>query len=129
MIMMVKKHFGIHLHILLAEAIEALYPGTKFGIGPPIETGFYYDIDLGDKTISTEDFKKIEDKMLELARQNNAYERTEVSKADAIDYFTEKDDQYKLDLLKNLEDGNITFYKQGNFTDFAVDRIFLIQVL
>lgn len=109
-------HSSAHL---LAEAIEALYPGTKFGIGPPIETGFYYDIDLGDKTISTEDFKKIEDKILELARQNNAYERTEVSKEDAIAYFKEKDDQYKLDLLENLEDGNITFYKQGNFTDLC----------
>jgi threonyl-tRNA synthetase len=109
-------HSSAHL---LAEAIEALYPGTKFGIGPPIETGFYYDIDLGDKSISTEDFKKIEDKMLELARQSNAYERTEVSKADAIAYFKEKDDQYKLELLENLEDGNITFYKQGNFTDLC----------
>jgi len=85
-------HSSAHL---LAEAIEALYPGTKFGIGPPIETGFYYDIDLGDKTISTEDFKKIEDKMLELARQNNAFERSEVSKADAMAYFKEKGDQYK----------------------------------
>jgi threonyl-tRNA synthetase len=109
-------HSSAHL---LAEAIEALYPGTKFAIGPPIETGFYYDIDLGDKTISTEDFKKIEDKMLELARQNNAFERSEVSKADAIAYFKEKDDQYKLELLENLEDGNITFYKQGNFTDLC----------
>jgi len=109
-------HSSAHL---LAEAIEALYPGTKFGIGPPIETGFYYDIDLGDKTISTEDFKKIEDKMLELARQNNAFERSEVSKADAMAYFKEKGDQYKLELLENLEDGNITFYKQGNFTDLC----------
>jgi threonyl-tRNA synthetase len=109
-------HSSAHL---LAEAIEALYPGTKFGIGPPIETGFYYDIDLGDKTISTEDFKKIEDKILELARQGNTYERKEISKADAIAYFKEKNDPYKLELLQDLQDGNITFYKQGNFTDLC----------
>jgi threonyl-tRNA synthetase len=109
-------HSSAHL---LAEAIEAIYPGTKFGIGPPIENGFYYDIDLGGKTISSEDFKKIEDKMLELARQNNAYIRKEVSKPDAINYFKEKEDQYKLDLLEGLQDGNITFYTQGNFTDLC----------
>nr|MBA3705045.1 threonine--tRNA ligase [Bacteroidota bacterium] len=109
-------HSSAHL---LAEAIEAIYPGTKFGIGPPIENGFYYDIDLGGKIISTEDFKKIEDKVLELARQNNAYIRSDVSKPDAIKYFKEKDDQYKLELLEGLQDGNITFYQQGNFTDLC----------
>jgi threonyl-tRNA synthetase len=109
-------HSSAHL---MAEALEALYPGTKFGIGPPIDSGFYYDIDLGGKTISQEDFKVIEDKMLELARKNSAYVRKEVSKADAIAYFKEKNDPYKLELLENLEDGNITFYEQGNFTDLC----------
>ncbi len=109
-------HSSAHL---LAEAIEFIYPGTKFGIGPPIETGFYYDIDLGGKTISQEDFKKIEDKVLELARLSSVYTRKDVSKADAIKYFTEKNDEYKLDLLKDLEDGSITFYEQGNFTDLC----------
>lgn len=109
-------HSSAHL---MAEAIEALYPGTKFGIGPAIENGFYYDIDLGGKTISNEDFKKIEDKMLELARQGNAYTRKEISKKDAIAYFKEKGDEYKLELLEDLQDGNITFYEQGNFTDLC----------
>lgn len=109
-------HSSAHL---LAEAIEALYPGTKFGIGPAIETGFYYDIDLGGKPFSQEDFKKVEDKMLELARQKSEYKRTSVSKADAIQYFTEKADEYKLELIDGLEDGQITFYSQGNFTDLC----------
>lgn len=109
-------HSSAHL---MAEALEALYPGTKFGIGPAIENGFYYDIDLGGKAFSQEDFKKVEDKMLELARQNNAYIRKEVSKPDAISYFKEKGDEYKLDLLEGLEDGQITFYQQGNFTDLC----------
>lgn len=109
-------HSSAHL---MAEAIEALYPGTKFGIGPAIENGFYYDIDLGGKTITQEDFKKIEDKMLELARQSNAYTRKEISKKDAIAYFKEKGDEYKLELLEDLQDGNITFYEQGNFTDLC----------
>lgn len=109
-------HSSAHL---LAEAIEALYPGTKFGIGPAIETGFYYDIDLGGKTFSQDDFKKVEEKMLELARQKNDYKRSEVSKADAITYFTEKNDEYKLELIDGLEDGQITFYEQGNFTDLC----------
>jgi threonyl-tRNA synthetase len=109
-------HSSAHL---MAEAIEAVFPGTKFGIGPPIENGFYYDIDLGGKTISQDDFKKIEDKMLDLARQNNPYVRKEVSKADAVAYFKEKGDEYKLDLLENLEDGSITFYEQGQFTDLC----------
>ena len=109
-------HSSAHL---LAEAIESLYPGTKFGIGPAIETGFYYDIDMGEKMLGQEDFKKIEEKVLELARQKNEYQRSAVSKADAIAYFTDKGDEYKLELLEGLEDGSITFYQQGNFTDLC----------
>ena len=109
-------HSSAHL---LAEAIELLYPGTKFGIGPAIETGFYYDIDMGEKTLGQEDFKKIEDKVLELARQKNEYHRSSVSKSFAIEYFKEKGDEYKLELLEGLEDGSITFYEQGNFTDLC----------
>lgn len=109
-------HSSAHL---FAEALESFYPGVKFGIGPPVENGFYYDVDLGDKTISSEDFKKLEDKMLELARQKNAYVRSEVSKKDALDYFTKKGDQYKIELINELQDGQITFYKQGNFTDLC----------
>ena len=109
-------HSSAHL---LAEAIESLYPGTKFGIGPAIETGFYYDIDMGEKMLGQEDFKKIEDKVLELARQKNEYQRSAVSKTDAINYFKEKGDEYKLELLEGLEDGSITFYQQGNFTDLC----------
>ncbi|HRG57861.1 MAG TPA: threonine--tRNA ligase [Bacteroidia bacterium] len=109
-------HSSAHL---MAEAIEAIYPGTKFGIGPAIENGFYYDIDLGGKAIALEDLKAIEDKMMELAKKGNAYVRKEVSKADAIAYFKEKQDEYKLDLLEGLEDGKITFYTQGEFTDLC----------
>lgn len=109
-------HSSAHL---FAEALEAFYPGVKFGIGPPVEGGFYYDVDLGGKTISSEDFKKIEDKMLELARQKNAYVRKEVSKKEAIDYFTKKGDEYKLELISELQDGQITFYQQGNFVDLC----------
>ena len=109
-------HSSAHL---LAEALEDLYPGTKFGIGPAIETGFYYDVDFGDRSFSQDDFEKIEVKMLELAKQKNAYERQEVSKKDAISYFTDKQDPYKLDLLEGLSDGSITFYKQGGFTDLC----------
>ncbi len=109
-------HSSAHL---MAEALEALYPGTKFGIGPAIETGFYYDVDFGGKEFSSDDFKKIEDKMAELAKQANPYKRSEISKADAIAYFKEKGDEYKLDLLEGLEDGSITFYNQGNFTDLC----------
>ncbi|MEL7022062.1 MAG: TGS domain-containing protein, partial [Bacteroidota bacterium] len=109
-------HSSAHL---LAEAVEALYPGTKFGIGPAVERGFYYDIDTGDKQLSANDLTKIEKKMLELARQKNQFERKEVSKADAVTYFTEKGDEYKLELLEGLEDGKITFYTQGNFTDLC----------
>ncbi|MBC3539771.1 threonine--tRNA ligase [Rufibacter sediminis] len=110
-------HSSAHL---MAEALEALYPGVKLGIGPAIENGFYYDIDLGEeKTLSQEDFPAIEQKMLELARQKSEYVRQPISKADAIAYFTEKNDPYKLDLLERLEDGSITFYTQGNFTDLC----------
>jgi threonyl-tRNA synthetase len=109
-------HSSAHL---LAEALESIYPGIKFGIGPPIENGFYYDVDLGGKPISSDDFKKIEDKMLELAQKKNTYERKEVSKNEAIAYFENKGDEYKLDLLKDLQDGSITFYTQGNFTDLC----------
>jgi threonyl-tRNA synthetase len=109
-------HSSAHL---LAEALEALYPGTKFGIGPAIETGFYYDVDFGDREFSSDDFKQIEDKMVELAKTKSEYIREPVSKADAIAYFTEKDDEYKLDLIKDLPDGSITFYRQGNFTDLC----------
>ncbi|PAW94220.1 threonine--tRNA ligase [Mucilaginibacter sp. MD40] len=109
-------HSSAHL---MAEALEALYPGTKFGIGPAIETGFYYDVDFGDREFSSEEFKKIEDKMVELAKTKSDYIRKPVSKADAIEYFTEKGDEYKLDLIKDLPDGSITFYTQGNFTDLC----------
>lgn len=109
-------HSSAHL---MAEAIEALFPGTKFGIGPAIENGFYYDVDFGGKEFSSDDFKRIEDKMQELAKQANAYTRKEVSKADAVAYFKEKGDEYKLDLIDGLEDGSITFYSQGNFTDLC----------
>ena len=114
-----KKTFWHSSAHLLAEAIEALYPGTKFGIGPAIENGFYYDIDLGEQEFGSDQFKAIEDKMLELARTKNEYVRTSVSKADAISYFQEKGDEYKLELIDGLADGSITFYNQGNFTDLC----------
>src|SRR5690554_3966599 len=109
-------HSSAHL---LAEALEELYPGIKFGIGPPIDNGCYYDVDAGDRVITSEDLPKVEKKMQELARQKNEYSRKEVSKADAIGFFKEKGDQYKLELIDELEDGNITFYEQGNFTDLC----------
>jgi threonyl-tRNA synthetase len=109
-------HSSAHL---MAEALEAIYPGVKFWVGPPVENGFYYDIDTAGETISSDDFKKIEDKMLELARTKSAFERIPISKADAVAYFEEKGDEYKLDLLSGLEDGQITLYKQGNFTDLC----------
>ena len=114
-----KKTFWHSSAHLLAEAIEALYPGTKFGIGPAIEHGFYYDIDLGEQEFGSEQFKAIEDKMLELARLKQEYQRKEVSKTDAIAYFQVKGDEYKLELLEGLSDGSITFYSQGNFTDLC----------
>lgn len=109
-------HSSAHL---MAEAIEALYPGTKFGIGPPIEQGFYYDIDLGERVIGEGDFAAIEARMKELAAKKSVYQRTEVAKADAIAYFKEKGDEYKLELLEGLNDGEITFYTQGGFTDLC----------
>lgn len=109
-------HSSAHL---MAEATEDLFPGVKFWVGPPVERGFYYDMDLGDNTITDTDLEKIEKKMHELARQNNPYIRKEISKADAVKYFEQKGDEYKLDLLQNLEDGNITFYTQGKFTDLC----------
>lgn len=109
-------HSSAHL---MAEAIEALYPGVKFGIGPNIENGFYYDIDFGDITISENDFKKIEDKMLQLAREKQKFIRKNISKAEAIKYFTEKGDDYKLELINELEDSEITFYESGNFIDLC----------
>ncbi|WP_161891550.1 threonine--tRNA ligase [Pontibacter russatus] len=109
-------HSSAHL---LAEALEELYPGVKFGIGPPVENGFYYDVDLGDRTFSQDEFAKVEQKMLELARNKSEFTRREVSKAEAVAYFTEKGDEYKLDLIKDLADGTITFYEQGNFVDLC----------
>ncbi len=109
-------HSSAHL---LAEALEALYPEVKFWVGPPLENGFYYDVDLNGQTLSPADFEKIEVKILELARQSNDFVRKEISKADAIKYFTEKNDTYKLDLLERLDDGNISLYTQGNFTDLC----------
>ncbi|MFC4872408.1 threonine--tRNA ligase [Negadavirga shengliensis] len=109
-------HSSAHL---MAEALEALYPGIKFGIGPPIENGFYYDVDFGDKTLDGAELEKIEAKMAELARQKNEFTRKSVSKSDAVKYYKEKGDEYKLDLLEGLEDGTITFYEQGNFTDLC----------
>ena len=104
---------------LMAEALELLYPGIKFGIGPSIENGFYYDVDLGDKTIMEADLKKIEDKMIELARQKQHFVRKDVSKAEAMDTYTKKGDEYKCDLIKDLQDGTITFYTNGSFTDLC----------
>ncbi len=109
-------HSSAHL---MAEALESLYPGVKFWVGPPLENGFYYDVDLGGNTLTPADFEKIEKKMLDLARQNNPYIRKEISKTEAVAYFKDKNDEYKLDLLERLEDGNITFYTQGEFTDLC----------
>jgi threonyl-tRNA synthetase len=109
-------HSSAHL---MAEALEALYPGVKFWVGPPLENGFYYDVDLGGQALTPADFEKIENKMLELARKNNPYIRKEISKNEAIAYFKDKNDEYKLDLLERLDDGNITFYTQGEFTDLC----------
>ena len=114
------KHIFWHSSAhLMAEALEALYPGVKFGVGPAVETGFYYDVDLGDRQISDADLAKVEAKMIELARTKETFERSEVSKADALKYFTEKGDPYKVELINDLEDGTITFYKNGCFTDLC----------
>lgn len=109
-------HSSAHL---MAEALESLYPGVKLAIGPPIENGFYYDVDFGAHAFAQEDFDKVEKKMLELARTKSEFTRKEVSKADALQYFTEKGDPYKIELINDLEDGKITFYTQGNFTDLC----------
>ena len=110
-------HSSAHL---MAEVIEFFFPGVKFGIGPNIENGFYYDIDLGEKVLSENDFKKIEDKMLAIARQKQQLTRKEVTKTEAIEYFTKKGDEYKLELLADLEeDVGITFYESGNFVDLC----------
>lgn len=104
---------------LMAEALELLYPGIKFGIGPSIETGFYYDVDPGEKTITEADLKRIEDKMLELAREKQHFVRREVSKDEAMKTYTDKGDQYKCELIRDLEDGTISFYTNGSFTDLC----------
>ena len=109
-------HSSAHL---MAEAIEQLYTGVKFGIGPSIENGFYYDIDFGTNTITEEDLAKIEKRMMELASQKQAFERVDVSKAEALAHFTEKGDEYKQELISELEDGTITYYKTGTFTDLC----------
>ncbi len=109
-------HSSAHL---LAEALESLYPGVKFGIGPPIENGFYYDVDLGDLQFGEDDLAKVETKMIELARKSSVFSRREVSKSEALDFFTNKGDPYKIELIGGLEDGSITFYEQGAFTDLC----------
>ncbi|HSV75841.1 MAG TPA: threonine--tRNA ligase [Bacteroidales bacterium] len=109
-------HSSAHL---MAGAIEALYPGTKFGIGPDVENGFYYDIDLGEHTLSSNDFEKIERKMLEMARENQAFVRKEISKEEALDFYKAKGDEYKIDLITDLEPGTISFYESGHFTDLC----------
>ena len=109
-------HSSAHL---MAEALEALYPGVKFGAGPAIDNGFYYDVDLGDRPFGEDDLAALEAKMKELAKKESTYERSAVSKAEALKYFTEKGDPYKIELINDLQDGTITFYKQGGFTDLC----------
>jgi threonyl-tRNA synthetase len=109
-------HSSAHI---MAEALEFYFPGIKLAIGPPVANGFYYDVDFMEHSISEKDLEKIEQKMKELAKEKNAFVRKDVSKADAIAYFTEKEDPYKLELIDGLEDGTITFYTQGNFTDLC----------
>ncbi|WKZ58123.1 MAG: threonine--tRNA ligase [Cyclobacteriaceae bacterium] len=109
-------HSSAHL---MAEALEALHPGVKFGIGPPIENGFYYDVDLGDKPFGEEDLAALESKMKELAKKESSFARREVTKNEALEFFTKKNDPYKLELISELTDGTITFYEQGNFTDLC----------
>jgi threonyl-tRNA synthetase len=109
-------HSSAHL---MAEALESLYPDVKFGIGPPIENGFYYDVDLGGKPFGDDDLMAVESRMKELAKTNSAFIRRDVSKQEALEYFTRKDDPYKLELIDGLADGTITFYEQGNFTDLC----------
>jgi threonyl-tRNA synthetase len=114
-----KKMFWHSSAHLMAEALESLYSGIKLAIGPPIENGFYYDIDFGEHKFSSDDFPKVEQKMKELAKQGSEFKRQEISKVDALAYFQEKGDEYKLELISELEDGQITFYHQGNFTDLC----------
>ena len=114
-----KKVFWHSSSHLMAEALEALFPGVKFGIGPAIDNGFYYDVDMNGRTLTDADFKAIEDKMMEFARQKQDFTRIEVSKADALKYFTEKGDRYKQELISELEDGTITYYTNGQFTDLC----------
>ncbi|MCB2092342.1 MAG: TGS domain-containing protein, partial [Alphaproteobacteria bacterium] len=109
-------HSSAHL---MAEALEALYPGIKFGTGPATESGFYYDVDPGGHTISSDDFAKIEAKMIELARQKNAYVRKPISQKDAVEFFQEKGDEYKLELIEKRGDEDITLYQQGEFIDLC----------
>ena len=104
---------------ILAEALEFCYPGIKFGIGPAIETGFYYDVDPGEYSITLEDLPKIEKKMKELISNKVTFKRQEITKKDALSHFQKKKDQYKLELLQELKDGDITFYSQGNFIDLC----------
>ena len=115
-----KKCFWHSSAHLMAEALEDLYPGIKLGIGPAIDNGFYYDVDLGDeRKLSSDDFPRIEEKMISLAREKNNFIRKDISKKDALDYYKEKGDEYKVELLNDLDDGDITFYSQGNFTDLC----------
>jgi len=113
---MVFWHSSAHL---MAEAIESVFPGTKFGIGPPIENGFYYDIDLGDRQLTQADLDALENKMRELISRKSEYKREEISKEEALSYFNQKNDEYKLELISELNDGEITLYKHGNFTDLC----------
>ncbi len=109
-------HSSAHI---MASAIEDIYPGTKFGIGPDIENGFYYDIDLGEHNLSSNDFEKIEKRMLEIAREKQEFRRKEIPKKEALEYYEKKGDEYKVDLISDLEDGTISFYESGNFTDLC----------
>ncbi|MGD8427381.1 MAG: threonine--tRNA ligase [Balneolaceae bacterium] len=109
-------HSSAHV---LAEAVQELYPNAKFGIGPPIENGFYYDIDFGDQTVGQNDLEEIENKFIEKARQKSEFKRIPITKKDALEYYEKEGNEYKIDLIKDLKDGNITFYKQGDFTDLC----------
>ena len=114
-----KKTFWHSSSHLMAEALQELYPGIKFGIGPAIDNGFYYDVDLGDKQIAESDLKQIEDKMIALAKEKQSFVRQDISKAEALEVYKAKGDQYKCELIEALEDGTITFYTTGSFTDLC----------
>lgn len=109
-------HSSAHL---LAEAVQQLYPDAKFGIGPPIENGFYYDIDFGEESVGKDDLDEIEERMIELARRKSEYERRRISKEEALSFYRERDNEYKIELIRELEEGSITFYTQGDFTDLC----------